>query len=173
MRGAIIAQKLTVGVSYTIFLIAFLRFGPEFALGPHKAALTGLFVLIVLLSMTLNLATVSLVRMSAVKARAAHTPVALQIGISVAVERDWVTTIAKGDGATLTRLNTYLRRVDLLSKLLAPLFVSLLTTAASYTFACAFLLGFAAGSMVFEFICTPGWPPSSSLDDTAKDAAFM
>ncbi|GAA6020003.1 hypothetical protein JCM8202_004950 [Rhodotorula sphaerocarpa] len=131
VRGAIIAQKLTVGVSYTIFLIAFLRFGPEFALGPHKAALTGLFVLIVLLSMTLNLAT---------------------IGISVAVERDWVTTIAKGDGATLTRLNTYLRRVDLLSKLVAPLFVSLLTTAASYTFACAFLLGFAAGSMVFEFI---------------------
>ncbi|GAA5975498.1 hypothetical protein JCM10908_005179 [Rhodotorula pacifica] len=131
VRGAIIAQKLTVGVSYAIFLFAFLRFGPRFADGPHKPAVTGLFVLFVLLSMGLNLAS---------------------IGISVAVERDWVTTIAHGDGATLTRLNTYLRRVDLLSKLLAPMFVSLLTTAVSYTFAAAFLLGFAAGSMVFEFI---------------------
>ena len=30
----------------------------------------------------------------------------LQIGISVAVERDWVTCIAHGDGAKLTQLNT-------------------------------------------------------------------
>lgn len=53
-----------------------------------------------------------------------------------------------------TTINSYLRRVDLLAKLLAPLFVSLLTTTVSYTFASAFLLGFAAGSMVFEFLCT-------------------
>ncbi|GAA5961411.1 hypothetical protein JCM8115_003438 [Rhodotorula mucilaginosa] len=131
VRGAIVAQKLTVGVSYSIFLSAFLRLGPDYADGPHKAVLTGMFVLLVLLSMGLNLAS---------------------IGISVAVERDWVTTVAQGNGAVLTRLNTYLRRVDLLSKLLAPLFVSLLTTAVSYTFASAFLLGFAAGSMIFEFI---------------------
>ena len=37
---------------------------------------------------------------------------------------------------------------------MAPLFVSLLTTAVSYTFAAAFLLGFAIVSLCFEFICT-------------------
>ena len=76
------------------------------------------------------------------------------IGTSVAVERDWVTTVClatrdDGDGA-LTRLNTYMRRIDLLSKLLAPLFTSLLTTVASYTFAVAFLMGFAGLTLLFE-----------------------
>lgn len=47
---------------------------------------------------------------------------------------------------------SWLRRIDLLSKLLAPLFVSLLTTAASYTFAAAFLLGLSVGSLTFEFV---------------------
>ncbi|GAA5880508.1 hypothetical protein JCM3774_000631 [Rhodotorula dairenensis] len=162
VRGAIVAQKLTVGVSYAIFLLAFLRLD-----GPRTAALTGLFVLLVLLSMGLNLAS---------------------IGISVAIERDWVTTVAQGDGAILTRLNTYLRRVDLLAKLLAPLFVSLLTTAVSYTFASAFLLGFAAGSMVFEFLWinivyrrlpslhaqpSPKFGPAKGSDGKVVDSAVL
>ena len=73
------------------------------------------------------------------------------VGISVAIERDWVTEIAKGqpDG-TLTRLNTWIRRTDLITKLLAPLFISLLTTAVSYTFAIAFTMGFAGLTLVFE-----------------------
>lgn len=74
------------------------------------------------------------------------------IGISVAVERDWVTAIADGNSEMLTKLNTYLRRIDLLSKLVAPLFVSLLTTVGSYPFSIAFLLGFGIVSMVFEFL---------------------
>lgn len=61
--------------------------------------------------------------------------------------------IAQGSSPRLTRLNTYLRRIDLLAKLLAPLYVSLLTTAASFVFSAAFLLGFALVSMVFEFSC--------------------
>lgn len=73
------------------------------------------------------------------------------IGINVAIERDWVTAIAKiHKEGTLTTLNAYMRRIDLLTKLLAPLFTSLLTTAASYTFATAFLMGFAGGTLVFE-----------------------
>ena len=73
------------------------------------------------------------------------------IGTSVAVERDWVTAISSEQPeATLTRLNTYMRRIDLLCKLLAPLFVSLLSTAASYTFAVAFQMGFAAITLLFE-----------------------
>jgi iron-regulated transporter 1 len=73
------------------------------------------------------------------------------IGTSVAVERDWITAISlQQDEATLTRLNTYMRRIDLLCKLLAPLWTSLLTTAASYTFAVAFLMGFAGFTLAFE-----------------------
>lgn len=40
-------------------------------------------------------------------------------GIIVAVERDWVTAIARGQESRLMRINTILRRIDLLSKLLA------------------------------------------------------
>ncbi|PCH43584.1 hypothetical protein WOLCODRAFT_103797 [Wolfiporia cocos MD-104 SS10] len=74
------------------------------------------------------------------------------VAISVAIERDWVTVIADGSSAHLTTVNTYMRRIDLLCKLLAPLFVSLLTTAASYTFAAYFLCGVDAACMVFELI---------------------
>jgi iron-regulated transporter 1 len=74
-------------------------------------------------------------------------------GHSIAVERDWVTTIAaKHSEDTLTRLNAYMRRIDLLCKLLAPLFMSLLTTTTSYTFAVAFQLGFAVLTLVFELL---------------------
>ncbi|KAJ7509570.1 Ferroporti-1 [Mycena galericulata] len=47
--------------------------------------------------------------------------------ISIAVERDWATCIAAGSSLRLARLNTYLRQINLLCKLLAPLFVSFLT----------------------------------------------
>jgi len=74
------------------------------------------------------------------------------VAISVAIERDWVTIIADGSSEHLTTINTYMRRIDLLCKLLAPLFVSLLTTAASYTFAAYFLCGVEATCMLFELI---------------------
>ncbi|KAL6310311.1 Ferroporti-1 [Sparassis latifolia] len=74
------------------------------------------------------------------------------VAISVAIERDWVTVIADGSSEHLTTINTYMRRIDLLCKLLAPLFVSLLTTAASYPFAAYFLCGIEALCMVFELI---------------------
>ena len=72
---------------------------------------------------------------------------------SVAVEREWVTTIAGTSSAHLTTLNTYMRRIDLFCKLAAPLFVSLLTTAASYRFAAIFLCGVEAACLAFELIC--------------------
>jgi iron-regulated transporter 1 len=40
-----------------------------------------------------------------------------------------------------------------LTKLLSPLFVSLLTTAVSYPFSVVFLLGVSLVSMCFEFLC--------------------
>ncbi|GAA5950123.1 hypothetical protein JCM3765_004204 [Sporobolomyces pararoseus] len=129
VRATIVVQKATVAIAYVLFLVAFLEIGPQEA--RRKRVLDGFFAIITILSALLNLAT---------------------IGISVAVERDWVTCIAQRDGTVLTKLNTYLRRIDLLSKLVAPLFVSLLTTAVSYPFAAAFLLGFAVVSLCFEFL---------------------
>lgn len=76
-----------------------------------------------------------------------------QVAISVAIERDWITVIADGSSAHLTTINTYMRRIDLLCKLLAPLFVSLLTSVASYPFAAYFLCGVEAGCMFFELLC--------------------
>ena len=75
------------------------------------------------------------------------------IAISVAIERDWVTTIAGDSSGHLTTLNTYMRRIDLLCKLLAPLFVSLLTAAVSYKFAAYFLCGVEVICMLFELLC--------------------
>ncbi|KAK1925025.1 Ferroporti-1 [Papiliotrema laurentii] len=72
-------------------------------------------------------------------------------GLTVAVERDWVTTIAQGRSAHLTLLNTSIRRIDLFSKLVAPLFVSLLTTWRGYSFASLVLLCMALLSFAAEF----------------------
>ncbi|KAI0092219.1 Ferroporti-1 [Irpex rosettiformis] len=55
--------------------------------------------------------------------------------ISIAVERDWATCIAQGPffSMKLSRLNTYLRQINLLCKLCAPLFVSFLTVSFDHT----------------------------------------
>ncbi|KAJ6632267.1 Ferroporti-1 [Mycena sp. CBHHK59/15] len=65
-----------------------------------------LFILLVLMGCMLQLSTIC---------------------ISIAVERDWATCISAGSSAKLGKLNTYLRQINLLCKLLAPLFVSFLT----------------------------------------------
>lgn len=55
--------------------------------------------------------------------------------ITIAVERDWVTCIANGDSERLSLLNAKMKRIDLSCKLLAPLFVSVLSTFMSYLWA--------------------------------------
>ncbi|KAJ7635084.1 Ferroporti-1 [Roridomyces roridus] len=47
--------------------------------------------------------------------------------ISIAVERDWTLCISGGSSARLAKLNTWMRQINLLCKLVAPLFVSFLT----------------------------------------------
>jgi iron-regulated transporter 1 len=74
------------------------------------------------------------------------------VGVSVSIERDWVTSISRGSSRRLTRLNAIMRRIDLLSKLLAPLFVSLLTSVTSYANSCLILLFISAGTTFFEVI---------------------
>ena len=72
---------------------------------------------------------------------------------TVAVERDWALIIAEDYPNKLTSLNTWLRRIDLVSKLLAPLFASLLTSVTSYTWAFTALIAIDFISIVFELIC--------------------
>nr|XP_019010099.1 uncharacterized protein I206_04567 [Kwoniella pini CBS 10737]OCF48880.1 hypothetical protein I206_04567 [Kwoniella pini CBS 10737] len=73
-------------------------------------------------------------------------------GMIVAIERDWITEIAHGDPTVLTRLNTYMRRIDLLSRLVAPLVVSLTTSLGGYPLATGALLGFAILSYGVEYL---------------------
>ncbi|KAH9935560.1 uncharacterized protein B0H18DRAFT_416644 [Fomitopsis serialis] len=74
------------------------------------------------------------------------------VALSVAIERDWVTVIAEGSSEHLTLINTYMRRIDLLCKLLAPLFVSLLTSVTSNIITAYCLCGVEAVCIVFELL---------------------
>ncbi|KAG8883840.1 hypothetical protein FRB98_002779 [Tulasnella sp. 332] len=135
VRLCIAVQKLSATVTYVCFFLIFhTRLREEAAVGEDASApVWTLFTAITLSGCLLKLST---------------------IGISVAVERDWATCIAEGHDGRLTRLNTILRRIDLVSKLLAPLFVSLLTTTTSYPFSVAFLGGFGLVSMILEILWT-------------------
>ncbi|KZV83481.1 hypothetical protein EXIGLDRAFT_625586 [Exidia glandulosa HHB12029] len=77
----------------------------------------------------------------------------IAVGHNVAFMRDWVVAIAGDDMNLLTRLNTILRRVDLVCKLVAPLFVSALTSTLSPALAVGILLAVAGVSFLFEI----GW----------------
>ncbi|GJJ15663.1 hypothetical protein Clacol_009941 [Clathrus columnatus] len=117
------------------------------------------------------------------------------IAVSIAVERDWASCIGKsspdsnGDDQ-LSRLNTYLRQINLLCKLCAPLFVSMLTVKldapSSFSFSNLYvrtgleslrsiwvLISVTALSLIFELY----WIevvyrrfPSLALDQARKDA---
>ncbi|KAK0203400.1 iron transporter [Desarmillaria ectypa] len=125
LQLAIFFQKLATASVYATFTAIFfidnvLEAGSrgKNAQGPIWA----LFTAIVLFGIVIKLATVC---------------------IQISIERDWATTIGEGDTVRLMKINTWLRRIDLICKLISPLFVSMLTTAVSYRFAAAFLCGMA------------------------------
>ncbi|KAK4048612.1 hypothetical protein OIO90_005782 [Microbotryomycetes sp. JL221] len=125
VRRCIIIQKATIAISYALFLVLFLNLK-----GDSSAKTWTIFATIVVCSSLLGLAT---------------------IGISVSIERDWVTTISQGSSAHLTFMNVWMRRIDLVCKLSAPLFASALAAGVSYPFAIAFLLGYSLVSCAFQF----------------------
>ncbi|KAK0474207.1 iron transporter [Armillaria novae-zelandiae] len=132
LQLAIFFQKIATATAYAaftaiFFIDKFLEAGSQGqkAQGPIWA----LFTAIVLSGIIIKLATVC---------------------IQISIERDWATTIGEGDSVRLMKINTWLRRIDLICKLIAPLFVSMLTTAASYRFAAAFLCGMAAVTASIE-----------------------
>jgi uncharacterized protein with PQ loop repeat len=73
-------------------------------------------------------------------------------GTQISIERDWVVRIANSQ-TELTKLNSDLKRVDLLSKISAPLFISLimLFTSISVTMLIISILGLIC--WIMEFIC--------------------
>ncbi|KZO98874.1 polyketide synthase, partial [Calocera viscosa TUFC12733] len=133
VRAFILGQKLSNLAAYALLLVLFERLQGQASAGLGRggdAGVRALFVLVCLLGCVLRLATV---------------------GMNVAIERDWVTTISTGSPASLTRLNAFLRRIDLLCKLLAPLFVSFLTLK-SYQVSIMVLMAVSFVTMFFEFI---------------------
>ncbi|EPQ31910.1 uncharacterized protein PFL1_00109 [Pseudozyma flocculosa PF-1] len=141
LRAYILGQKVLVGASYGLFLLLFLDTGLSTAAenggkgpdgrGPGNAAPWTVFAAITLLGCGVILSNV---------------------GVSVAVEREWVQIISRGSAARLTRLNAIMRRIDLLTKLLAPLFVSLLTTTISYRYSVVVLVAICGLSAAFELV---------------------
>ena len=72
--------------------------------------------------------------------------------ITIIVERDWVTCIALGNSERLSSLNARLKRVDLLCKMVAPLFVSVLTTFMPYLWSTVCMSSVVVASMVIELV---------------------
>ncbi|THV05767.1 hypothetical protein K435DRAFT_744711 [Dendrothele bispora CBS 962.96] len=118
VRVCIVVQKLSALLAYTSFVIMLSFDSPNRSnpfQPPHRrfieggtTFLTPIFVLLVMSSCVLHLSNTS---------------------ISIAVERDWATCISQGpdSSAKLSRINTYLRQINLFCKLCAPLFISFLT----------------------------------------------
>ena len=133
VRFCIITVKLSACGAYTGSLVLFHRVGSQPSLRDWSSPLGGaMFAFIVVCGCIQNLSAIAL---------------------SVAIERDWVTVIAHASSEHLTQINTYMRRIDLLCKLLAPLFVSLLVTVTSNFVAAYIMCGVEAGCIVFELLC--------------------
>jgi solute carrier family 40 (iron-regulated transporter), member 1 len=137
IRINILFSKLAVTSLYAFLLILLLKYRTEAALagqtikhGGHPIIWT-LFSFVTLSSCVMKLS---------------------DIAMSVSIERDWVTTIAAGSDARLTRLNLWLRRIDLGCKLLAPLFAGLLTSTIGTVRTVLVLGGIAIGGLVFEYM---------------------
>lgn len=86
-----------------------------------------------------------------------------------------MTTIARGDTVLLTQLNTYMRRIDLVSKLVSPLLVSFLTVVWGYEVAVGILLAFtvvtAATESVWIGVVYRCFPALATQNHIAVEAA--
>ncbi|KAH7343139.1 Ferroporti-1 [Rhizoctonia solani] len=130
IRTCIATQKIFASICYGLFLVLFIQFSALNA--DLKRLVLGL---IITCGCGLKLATV---------------------GMNVCVERDWVMTIATSSidhaDRILLELNTTLRRIDLICKLVAPLFVSLLTSTIGYMHSAVALLSISLGTAIFEIV---------------------
>ncbi|KAK9722477.1 hypothetical protein K7432_002666 [Basidiobolus ranarum] len=103
----------------------------NFANDSDKSVIYGVFGVIVLFASVLKVATISL---------------------SIAIDRDWVVILTKGNSSALTTVNTNMRRIDLISKFATPLLFGFLSTSQGVIF-CVGLTGFwNLASMIPEFL---------------------
>jgi len=137
VRINIILSKLAVTSLYAFLLILLTKYSMEAKLAAQNVThgwhptVWIFFTLIVLSSCVMKLS---------------------DIAMSVAIERDWVTTISEGSDARLTRLNLWMRRIDLGCKLVSPLFASLLTSTAGNVSALIVISCIALGGLGFELL---------------------
>ncbi|KAG2011439.1 hypothetical protein CC2G_011559 [Coprinopsis cinerea AmutBmut pab1-1] len=132
-RTATAIQKLCCGAIYSVFLVFRLagsRMEITHAVGrgnkPRDDAMLGVLVIA---GCVLKVSSVCL---------------------TLSVEREWPSAIGRGSSQRLTRMNTWIRRVDLICDLVAPLFVSGLSAGVNYPFAAAFLAGMSGVALVLE-----------------------
>jgi len=69
---------------------------------------------------------------------------------TVSIERDWIIVIADGNEAALRRMNSQMRRIDLVCKLASPLVIALLESSSTEA-AILVTLGINSVSMVIEY----------------------
>ncbi|KNE62758.1 hypothetical protein AMAG_07943 [Allomyces macrogynus ATCC 38327] len=74
------------------------------------------------------------------------------MGYVISVERDWVVVMTNHESTVLSHTNAWIRRIDLLSKMLAPLAMAAVTTGFKPLIATLALGGFALVDMVLELI---------------------
>ncbi|XP_078573219.1 ferroportin-like [Branchiostoma floridae x Branchiostoma japonicum] len=69
----------------------------------------------------------------------------------ICLNKDWVVVIAAGDKEKLAKLNAAMRRIDLCSKILAPVVVAQIMTFVSMLVGALFIAGWNVVSMVIEY----------------------
>ncbi|KAJ3085732.1 hypothetical protein HK102_013881 [Quaeritorhiza haematococci] len=155
IRICLAVQKLCIGTSAIVLWIIASRYGVQdngasnHSGSHHTAAVYGLFAVVTLVGIVLRLA---------------------EMGGSIAIEKDWVVTVA-GD------YNTHLRRIDLISKIAAPLAVSGVTALVSSTpITMLVVAGFSIATVPVEwvlmtrvYIACPALALGKEQPDEAKD----
>ncbi|VUC29551.1 unnamed protein product [Clonostachys rosea] len=123
VRVSIVGQRIVVAISCVIFYILLVRPSLEQRSKDGLLAVVAFLACIEKLCSILNL---------------------------VSIEKDWVVVVAGGDQAALTTLNAQMRRIDLVCKLLGPLFIALID-GYSTQIAVLFNLGMNVASVVVEY----------------------
>ncbi|KAF4975832.1 hypothetical protein FZEAL_7451 [Fusarium zealandicum] len=123
VRLSIVSQRLVVAVSCAIFLVL----GRVQDLSPGLR--NGLLALLVLMACIEKLAAIMNL---------------------VSVERDWVVVVAQSDTTALRTMNSQMRRIDLICKLLGPFFIGIMDSISTET-AIFVNLGMNCTSVIVEY----------------------
>ncbi|ORX95902.1 hypothetical protein K493DRAFT_301202 [Basidiobolus meristosporus CBS 931.73] len=122
-------KRLSVALISLGFIVLFAFYDYEVIPDSAKPMCYTIFGAIVLLGGTLKLASV---------------------GASIVVEKDWLVVIAQSDSVILTRANSFMRRIELVNKMITPLAFGLIVSLRSTMFCVVFTGIWSIFSMVCE-----------------------